>query len=72
MKDAPSERRKTITSATSAAAPARASGIAATRCRWSFSGDRPRIVLSPSERSVPFYRRAGFRDATELLVLPLA
>jgi GNAT superfamily N-acetyltransferase len=30
-----------------------------------------RIVLSPSARSVPFYRRAGFRDATELLVLPL-
>jgi hypothetical protein len=30
-----------------------------------------RIVLSPSERSVPFYRRAGFRDADELLVLPL-
>jgi GNAT superfamily N-acetyltransferase len=30
-----------------------------------------RIVLSPSPRSVPFYRRAGFRDATELLVLPL-
>jgi GNAT superfamily N-acetyltransferase len=30
-----------------------------------------RIVLSPSARSVPFYRRAGFRDASELLVLPL-
>ena len=31
-----------------------------------------RIVLSPSERSVPFYRRAGFRDAADgLLVLPL-
>lgn len=30
-----------------------------------------RIVLSPSERSVPFYRRAGFRPADELLVLPL-
>lgn len=28
-----------------------------------------RIVLAPSERSVPFYRRAGFRDADELLVL---
>jgi GNAT superfamily N-acetyltransferase len=33
--------------------------------------DYVRIVLSPSARSVPFYRRAGFRDATELLVLPL-
>ena len=30
-----------------------------------------RLVLAPSERSVPFYRRAGFRDAGELLVLPL-
>jgi len=30
-----------------------------------------RIVLSPSARSVPFYRRAGFRDADELLVLSL-
>ncbi len=27
-----------------------------------------RVVLSPSERSVPFYRRAGFRAADELLV----
>lgn len=27
-----------------------------------------RIVLSPSDRSVPFYRRAGFGDAGELLV----
>ena len=27
-----------------------------------------RVVLSPSERSVPFYRRAGFGDAGELLV----
>ncbi|MFD9704516.1 GNAT family N-acetyltransferase [Lentzea sp. NPDC059081] len=26
-----------------------------------------RIVLSPSERSVPFYRRAGFGPATMLL-----
>ena len=33
--------------------------------------DYVRIVLSPSARSVPFYRRAGFRDPTELLVLPL-
>jgi GNAT superfamily N-acetyltransferase len=30
-----------------------------------------RIVLSPSARSVPFYRRAGFRDADELLVMSL-
>ena len=29
-----------------------------------------RIVLSPSERSVPFYRRAGFDDAHHLLVRP--
>jgi GNAT superfamily N-acetyltransferase len=27
-----------------------------------------RVVLSPSERSIPFYRRAGFRGADELLV----
>ncbi|MHB1431577.1 MAG: GNAT family N-acetyltransferase [Streptosporangiaceae bacterium] len=27
-----------------------------------------RLVLSPSARSVPFYRRAGFRAAEELLV----
>ncbi|WP_233442185.1 hypothetical protein [Lentzea atacamensis] len=26
-----------------------------------------RIVLSPSERSVPFYQRAGFGPATMLL-----
>lgn len=29
-----------------------------------------RIVLSPSERSVPFYRRAGFGDAHQLLLRP--
>jgi GNAT superfamily N-acetyltransferase len=28
-----------------------------------------RIVLSPSERSIPFYERAGFAPATSLLVL---
>jgi GNAT superfamily N-acetyltransferase len=27
-----------------------------------------RVVLSPSERSVPFYERAGFTQATELMV----
>jgi len=27
-----------------------------------------RVVLSPSDRSIPFYRRAGFRAADELLV----
>ena len=27
-----------------------------------------RIVLSPSERSVPFYARAGFAPATSLMV----
>ena len=30
-----------------------------------------RIVLSPSERSLPFYRRAGFEPGTSLLVLTL-
>ena len=29
--------------------------------------DCARIVLSPSERSVPFYQRAGFGPATMLL-----
>jgi GNAT superfamily N-acetyltransferase len=29
-----------------------------------------RLVLSPSERSVPFYLRAGFEPATTLLVRP--
>jgi GNAT superfamily N-acetyltransferase len=29
-----------------------------------------RIVLSPTERSVPFYRRAGFGDADVLLLRP--
>jgi GNAT superfamily N-acetyltransferase len=28
-----------------------------------------RVVLSPSERSVPFYRRAGFRPAADNLML---
>ena len=27
-----------------------------------------RVVLSPSERAVPFYQRAGFTQATELMV----
>jgi GNAT superfamily N-acetyltransferase len=31
-----------------------------------------RLVLSPSERSVPFYARAGFVPATSLMVLPLS
>lgn len=30
-----------------------------------------RVVLSPSQRSVPLYRRVGFREADELLVLAL-
>ncbi len=29
-----------------------------------------RIVLSPSERSVPFYRRAGFNASDQLLLRP--
>ncbi len=33
--------------------------------------DFARVVLSPSERSVPFYERAGFEPATSLLVHPL-
>jgi GNAT superfamily N-acetyltransferase len=28
-----------------------------------------RVVLSPSERAIPFYARAGFRPATSLMVL---
>ena len=31
-----------------------------------------RLVLSPSERSVPFYERAGFGPATNLMVHPLS
>nr|WP_246416086.1 GNAT family N-acetyltransferase [Nocardioides luti] len=30
-----------------------------------------RVVLSPSERSVPFYARGGFAPATSLMVRPL-
>jgi GNAT superfamily N-acetyltransferase len=30
-----------------------------------------RIVLSPSQRSIPFYQRAGFGPATSLLLTPL-
>jgi GNAT superfamily N-acetyltransferase len=30
-----------------------------------------RVVLAPTERSVPFYRRAGFGPATMLMALPL-
>ena len=30
-----------------------------------------RLVLSPSERSIPFYERAGFQPATSLMVKPL-
>jgi GNAT superfamily N-acetyltransferase len=33
--------------------------------------DLARLVLAPSESSVPLYRRQGFRPATDLLVLPL-
>lgn len=39
---------------------------------WSRERGLARLVLAPSERSVPFYRRAGFTDADSLLVLPLA
>ena len=31
-----------------------------------------RLVLAPSERSVPFYRRAGFRPANDLMLLELS
>lgn len=36
----------------------------------SYAGEHgfARVVLSPSQRSIPFYRRAGFRSASELLV----
>ena len=27
-----------------------------------------RVVLSPTERAIPFYQRAGFRPANELLL----
>ncbi|MFT4263567.1 MAG: GNAT family N-acetyltransferase [Nocardioides sp.] len=33
--------------------------------------DFARVVLAPSERSVPLYERAGLRSATELMILPL-
>ncbi|HEV7204851.1 MAG TPA: GNAT family N-acetyltransferase [Jatrophihabitans sp.] len=33
--------------------------------------DYVRLVLAPSERSIPLYRRAGFGAADGLLVLPL-
>ena len=39
---------------------------------WARAEGLVRVVLSPSERSVPLYRRAGFRYAEELLVLTLA
>lgn len=38
---------------------------------WARDLHLSRVVLSPSERSVPLYRRLGFREAEELLVLPL-
>jgi GNAT superfamily N-acetyltransferase len=31
-----------------------------------------RVVLSPSEQSVPLYRRQGFREASDLLLLSLS
>jgi GNAT superfamily N-acetyltransferase len=33
--------------------------------------DFDRVVLSPTDRSVPFYRRAGFGDADTLLLHPM-
>ncbi|MGH3712575.1 MAG: GNAT family N-acetyltransferase [Micromonosporaceae bacterium] len=39
--------------------------------RYAREHDFARVVLSPSERSVPFYRRAGFGDADSLLLHPL-
>ncbi len=32
--------------------------------------DFARVVLSPSERSIPFYERAGFIPASNLIVRP--
>lgn len=34
--------------------------------------DYVRLLLSPSPRSVPFYRRAGFAPAGELMIMPLS
>ena len=46
-----------------------ASDLPAGRCTaWADARDLVRIVLSPSERSVPAYLRAGFAPATSLLV----
>jgi GNAT superfamily N-acetyltransferase len=38
--------------------------------RYADEGGFARVVLSPSERSVPFYRRAGFGPAGTLLLRP--
>jgi GNAT superfamily N-acetyltransferase len=38
---------------------------------WARELGLARVVLAPSRRSVPLYRRLGYRDADELLVLPL-
>ena len=35
---------------------------------WCDAGGLVRIVLSPTERSVPLYARAGFRPATDLML----
>jgi GNAT superfamily N-acetyltransferase len=39
---------------------------------WADAQGFVRVVLSPSERSVPLYLRAGFEPATSLLVRPLS
>ncbi len=38
---------------------------------WARELGLSRVVLSPSELSVPMYERLGFRSADELVVLPL-
>ena len=34
---------------------------------WAKSQDMALLIVSPSERSIPFYRRAGFKDESEFM-----
>jgi GNAT superfamily N-acetyltransferase len=36
--------------------------------RYADEHDFARVVLNPSQRAIPFYQRAGFKSASELLV----
>ncbi|HVA60561.1 MAG TPA: GNAT family N-acetyltransferase [Mycobacteriales bacterium] len=40
--------------------------------QWSHRQRLARVVLSPSQRSIPFYLRHGFHPAEELLIMTLA